>query len=192
MVILALILEAARAREMGALVETCAADARAIPLADESFDRALCHWVLLHVEHPTKVIAEMMRVVRPGGLVMCVEVDWDTSIAHPGDREITRRILRASCDRHIDGCTGRALLPWFRRLGLENVECLPIVDFDDGSQGDAWREYLRERASLARTAGAVTDAEARAWCDAIDDGYHAKTAFFSFTQFAVYGRVPAK
>jgi len=183
------VIEAARARDVAALVEIRAADAREMPFADDSFDRALCHWVLLHVERPERVVSEMVRVVRPGGTVMCVEVDWETAIVHPGDRETTRRILHASCDRHLDGWTGRRLVPWLRAAGLDAVECLPIVDVDDGSTAQPWRNFLIERAKLAVASGAVTEEEARAWSDAIEDAYREGSAFFSVTQFAAWGRV---
>jgi len=190
--LLAHLIEAARARDMTSLVEACAADARAMPFDDDTFDRALCHWVLLHVDRPQQVVSEMVRVVRPGGTVMCVEIDWDTAIVHPGDRDMTRRILHASCDRHIDGWTGRRLVPWLRAAGLDSVECLPIVNVDDGSGGQPWRSYLMERAPLAVASGAVTEGEAQAWWDAIDVAYREGSAFFSVTQFAVWGRVRGK
>jgi ubiquinone/menaquinone biosynthesis C-methylase UbiE len=190
--LLAHLIEAARASDVASVVEACAADGRAMPFDDDAFDRALCHWVLLHVDRPQQVVGEMVRVVRPGGTVMCVEVDWDTAIVHPGDRETTRRILHASCDRQIDGWTGRRLVPWLRAAGLDGVECLPIVDVDDGSGGQPWRNYLMERATLAVASGAVTEEEARAWWHAIDAAYREGSAFFSVTQFAVWGRVRGK
>jgi ubiquinone/menaquinone biosynthesis C-methylase UbiE len=183
--------EAASARDMSALVDACVADAREMPFADHAFDRALCHWVLLHVNRPERVVAEMARVVRPGGTVMCVEVDWDTAIVHPGDRAVTRRILQASSDRHIDGASGRRLVPWLRAAGLEDVECLPIVDVDAGADGHTWRNFLRERAPLAVARSAVTEEEAQSWWETIDAAYRAGSAFFSVTQFAVWGRVSA-
>jgi ubiquinone/menaquinone biosynthesis C-methylase UbiE len=188
--LLARLAEAARARDLAALLNVRVADARELPFVANSFDRALCHWVLLHVDRPEQVVAEMVRVVRPGGTVMCVEVDWDTAIVHPGERAITRRILHASCDRHIDGTCGRRLVPWLRAAGLEDVECLPIVDVDDGADGPTWRNYLIERAPLALARSAVTEQEAEAWSQAIDGAYRSGTAFFSVTQFAVWGRVP--
>ncbi len=40
-----------------------------IPFADGSFDSAVCKAVLEHVDAPWTIAAEMVRVVRPGGLV---------------------------------------------------------------------------------------------------------------------------
>jgi|JI8StandDraft_1071087.scaffolds.fasta_scaffold03834_8 SAM-dependent methyltransferase len=43
------------------------ADATAIPCADASYDAALCFNVLEHVARPQQVLAEIHRVLKPGG-----------------------------------------------------------------------------------------------------------------------------
>ena len=47
------------------------ADAAAIPLAADSVDTVLCTEVLEHVPDPDKVISEVARVLRPGGIFLC-------------------------------------------------------------------------------------------------------------------------
>jgi SAM-dependent methyltransferase len=49
------------------------ADAAALPFADGSFDLVMCQTLLIHVPDPAVVVAEMVRVCRPGGLVLAVE-----------------------------------------------------------------------------------------------------------------------
>jgi ubiquinone/menaquinone biosynthesis C-methylase UbiE len=44
-----------------------------LPFADSSFDLVTCQTVLIHVKEPKAVIAEMLRVTRPGGLLLVVE-----------------------------------------------------------------------------------------------------------------------
>lgn len=45
-------------------------DIAAVPAADASFDAILCTEVLEHVAEPIKAIAEMARLLRPGGRLM--------------------------------------------------------------------------------------------------------------------------
>ncbi len=47
--------------------------AEALPLPDASADLVTCQTLLMHVADATKVIAEMCRVLRPGGLLLAVE-----------------------------------------------------------------------------------------------------------------------
>lgn len=47
--------------------------AERLPFPDASFDLVTCQTVLIHVPDPAAVVAEMVRVVRPGGLVLVAE-----------------------------------------------------------------------------------------------------------------------
>jgi SAM-dependent methyltransferase len=44
-------------------------DINALPFADDSFDVAFAHTVLMHLRDPVAALREMRRVVRPGGIV---------------------------------------------------------------------------------------------------------------------------
>jgi len=46
---------------------------RALPFEDETFDLVTCQTLLIHVADPAAVIAEMRRVVAPGGMVLLSE-----------------------------------------------------------------------------------------------------------------------
>lgn len=48
-------------------------DATAIPLPDDSFDVVTCQTVLMHLARPLDALREMLRILRPGGLLVCVE-----------------------------------------------------------------------------------------------------------------------
>lgn len=48
-------------------------DAMSLPFADNSFDLTTCQTVLIHVGDPKGAIREMLRVTRPGGMVLAVE-----------------------------------------------------------------------------------------------------------------------
>src|SRR3954470_22033799 len=47
--------------------------AEALPFGAASFDPVTCQTVLIHVRDPAVAIAEMLRVVRPGGVVLAAE-----------------------------------------------------------------------------------------------------------------------
>lgn len=48
-------------------------DATALPFADGTFDMVTCQTVLMHLPDARAGLREMMRVVKPGGLVLAVE-----------------------------------------------------------------------------------------------------------------------
>jgi ubiquinone/menaquinone biosynthesis C-methylase UbiE len=65
----------ARTRHRAGTAEFRRGDATALPFGDESFDAAVMALVLFFVPEPAKGLAEMIRVVRPGGTI-CAYV-WD-------------------------------------------------------------------------------------------------------------------
>ena len=48
-------------------------DATSIPLPNDSFDVVTCQTVLMHLARPADALREMLRILRPGGLLVCVE-----------------------------------------------------------------------------------------------------------------------
>lgn len=67
----------ARTRPGAKLAQFHLGDAQALPFADRSFDAAAMALVITFVPDPAKAVAEMARVVRPGGLVATYM--WDTT-----------------------------------------------------------------------------------------------------------------
>jgi len=71
-------------------------DVCALPFPDDSFDAILCNHVLEHVLDDRRAMAELRRVLRPGGWAM-LQVPWDpdravsyedSSIVSPEDRAL--------------------------------------------------------------------------------------------------------
>jgi ubiquinone/menaquinone biosynthesis C-methylase UbiE len=76
--------EAANRRNIDPRVKIQQADACALPFEDGTFDRALALLVLHFVPEAGKAVAEMRRVVRPGGVVAAAV--WDHLGGMPGMR----------------------------------------------------------------------------------------------------------
>ena len=58
-------------------------DAADMPFEDGFFDVAHCHNVLMHVPDTAAVLAEVKRVLKPGGTLACCEMIVDSSFTHP-------------------------------------------------------------------------------------------------------------
>lgn len=67
----------ARSRPGTGMAQFRVGDAMALPFADATFDAAVMALVIFFVPDPAKGVAEMVRVVRPGGLVTAYA--WDAT-----------------------------------------------------------------------------------------------------------------
>lgn len=174
---------------LGDLVECRVGDARAIPFPDGTFDRAFCHWVLLHVSPPEGIVREMRRVVHRGGRIVCVELDWEAPILHPGMPEVTRRIFDFCNARHLEQYLGRRLPGIVRACGLADVRVAAGMLLDQAADGRQWLDFLRTRVSLALGGNAITAAEGEAWRRDIETAAGEGRYLFAVPQFVVAGTV---
>jgi len=167
-------------------------DAQALPFSNGEFDAAVSGLVLNFVPDQSKALAQMHRVVRPGGTVAVYVWDyagemqlmrqfWDAAVAlNPAARELDEGL-------RFPSCRPDALASLLAQSGLHDVATraidIPTVfeDFDDywspflGGQGpapgycmklpEADRIALRERlrTSLPRDSGGTIRLMARAW-----------------------------
>ena len=78
-----LVRAAARYAAFGERVRFERGDALALSFADSSFDLVMCRHVLQAVPDPARVLAEIRRVVRPGGRVHLIAEDYGMLWCHP-------------------------------------------------------------------------------------------------------------
>jgi ubiquinone/menaquinone biosynthesis C-methylase UbiE len=145
-------------------------DVHALPLPDGSVDRARADRVLQHVLDPAKAIAEVRRVLRPGGLFGAAEPDWDTLAVADQDIEVSRGFAHFVAARVRNATIGRQLVRLCARAGLRVRSVEPIAvtfqDFDtaDGVLG------LRRNAARGVQAEKLAAADAEAWVHRLANG----------------------
>lgn len=86
------------------------ASAYSLPFAKSSFDLAACHWLFLWLDNPGRALAEIRRVLRPGGLLLIAcEPDYGGRVVHPEEAELKEEIIRALAAEGADPLIGRKL-----------------------------------------------------------------------------------
>jgi len=114
-------------------VQVLKADARTSGLPKGTFDLATARLVLINVPEPKGIVAEMVALVRPGGVVAFHEADWmvgGPAICEPPlpahDRLVN--LLEAYTLRHgIDLSIGRKVARMLREAGLVDVCVRPLL-----------------------------------------------------------------
>jgi ubiquinone/menaquinone biosynthesis C-methylase UbiE len=108
-------------------VEVLTADARSTGLPPCSFDLVHARALLVNIHDPAEVVAEMVRLARPGGWVASQEPDAEHALCYPPlpAWDHLRKIFLASYDRQgADLHIGRRLPELFRQAGLEDIEVM--------------------------------------------------------------------
>ena len=114
------------ASERGLLnVDVVTADARHTGLPQDRFDLVHGRTVLVTIPEPEEVLAEMVRLARPGAWVASQEPDIENAFCYPPlpawDRLV--EIFRAGFSRSgADPLIGRRLPELYRQAGLEEIE----------------------------------------------------------------------
>ncbi len=99
-------------------------DARRTGLPPSSFDLVHARTLLINVPEPAEVVAEMTRLVRPGGCVAALEPDSAVSICHPPHPAWDRLFEIFKDAYRVDGADpfiGRRLPGLLREAGLVEV-----------------------------------------------------------------------
>jgi arsenite methyltransferase len=145
-------------------VELLEGEAVDLPVRDESFDAALSVQVIEYVPDVEKALAELRRVLRPGGRVLIWDIDWDTLSVHSGDPGLSERVLRA-WDEHLAHRTlPRTLAGRLRAAGFEEVDMTAHAFAALGHAPDSWAAALVPfLGSFVAGRGGVSEEEADAW-----------------------------
>lgn len=114
-------------------------EAALLPFEDNSFDFVYTRLVLMHNHIPERIIREMKRVCKPGGMIICVEVDDETMIFHPYSSEFSD-LMRANiayaaqngCDRII----GRKLFSLYKAVNIQQVKVITQTSDYEGPYND--------------------------------------------------------
>ena len=136
------------------------ADLRTLPFSDASFDHVFVCFVLEHLPDLDAVLAELQRVLRPGGTVTVIEGDHGTTLFHPDDqaaREAIRCQTALQRGKGGDATIGRRLYPLLTMAGFQAVRVSPRQVYVDASKPALVEGFIR-RTFTAMVAGVRDEA----------------------------------
>lgn len=106
------------------------ANATQLPFPDNSFDVAVSAQVYEYVYDLPTALAELYRVLRPGGRALILDSDWDSIAWHSTDRLRMSRVLVAFNEHLHDSCLPRTIAPKLKDAGfvIENQKVVPLFN----------------------------------------------------------------
>jgi len=165
-------------------VEFRHADATRLPFEDHEFDAALSIQVLEYVPDVDAALAEIHRVLRPGGRVVIVDTDWDSIVWRSADRERMNRILAAWEPHATDSYLPRTMAGRLQKAGfrVESQRVLPLFNptFDPNSYSNRIMDLML---SFVVGRDGVTRDEAEAWAADLRQAGARGEYFFSLNRY---------
>lgn len=162
-----------------------AGDSRGLRLPDASFDAVVAHTLISHVDDPGAVLAELARVVRPGGQVAVFDGDYASLTFGTADPERGRAMDEAIIAAIVTNPRVMREMPQrLRDAGLEFAGVSAHVLAEVGT-ADFWRAGVESFTTLLPKSGAATAADAQAWADEVL-GRSADGVFFGACNYYGY------
>lgn len=105
-------------------------DATHLPFSDSDFDVAISTQVYEYISDVPTALAELYRVLRPGGRALILDTDWDSMVWHTEDRARMDRILAAWNEHLVDPYLPRTLTQKLNRAGfqVESTGVIPLLN----------------------------------------------------------------
>ncbi|HEY6532770.1 MAG TPA: methyltransferase domain-containing protein, partial [Acidimicrobiales bacterium] len=171
-------------------------DGLALDEPDASFDAARAERVLQWVSDDTAAVAELVRVLRPGGRLGLIDTDWRTLAIDIPDLEAADGVTRAMIDsRGTSAAAGGRLVNLCRAAGLTDVQVLPAThawtawDPDTEPAPSGFFPLDGVIPQLVETGG-LTAAHSETFIEQANAAARAGRFFMSLTMFAVSARKP--
>lgn len=174
-------------------------DGFALQFADGSFDLVVCRHVTQLVPQPQRLLAELRRVLKPGGWLHVLSEDYGmlhfpTRNGVDPDRLWQEAVVPYTHSTGTDARIGRATLPLLRSLGFTHTSVQYLtIDTERVPRAalagifTAWRDGYVEPLAAA---GRLSPAAVRAMFDAIIDAVNDPECYGVWHVPVVAGRCP--
>lgn len=175
-----------RAEGTGLPIEFHVGDGQRLDFPDGSFDGVRCDRSFMHMPDPQGVLAEMVRVARPGTRIVVYEVDFETVTIDAPDRTLARKVVNTWTDGFRNGWLGRYIPGYFRAARLTDLVVEPhVLRLNPALVTEVVGPKTVTR---AQETGAISAAEAAAWLAYLDGALPSGDFFSTLTGFMVCGR----
>ena len=155
-----------------------------LPFADDTFDRVICKNVLEYVPDLQGTLAEVHRVLKPGGQIYVMDSDWGFVIVYPWSKETVDRFFAACAPAFNEPYIGRKVPGLLHQHSFHDVQVRlsPFVD-----QTGRGLHVLRNMAGYIDTFDSLPKAEVEQLLIQVEQTIESGQFLFCLPQFLISG-----
>lgn len=174
--------------KLGDRVQFETGDSHTLAIASGSFDAVVAHTLFSHLDDPAKVLAEMRRVLRPGGVIAIFDGDYASMTFELADEVRSRQMDDAIIASIVTNPRVLRQLPrQLKKAGFAVDTVLPSIITEVGT-ADFWKSGVESFSKLAPVAGVLTEAQSAAWLEELLAASARGEFFGSCVYYAYIGR----
>jgi arsenite methyltransferase len=153
----------------------------ALPFEDAAFDMAVATQVYEFVEDLPAALAELHRVLRPGGRAVILDTDWDSLVWHSSDPERMDRVIGGWRRRIAHPRLPRTLARLLTAARFEVTRREAFTIFDTNGEEGSYSVLQIEH--LGTSALGVPRSDVQAWAADLRELAAAGEFFFSLNRY---------
>jgi SAM-dependent methyltransferase len=158
-------------------------DAADLPFDEATFDAVMSSQVFEYLDDVGRALAEMFRVLKPGGRVLVHDTDWGAMLWHASDPARMVRMLKVwdghLADPHLPQTLGRKLT----NAGFKNVRAEAVVAVETTYDPSSVSAILMKFVIGYVVSQGITQSEADAWADDLRALGSSSDYFFSLNEY---------
>jgi ubiquinone/menaquinone biosynthesis C-methylase UbiE len=159
-------------------------DARHLNFPEHNFDICRAERVLMYIDSPQLVLDALLRVVRPNGIMVFFEFDYDGMVVDAPRPDFTRRLGRLLADSVPSPWIGRQLPRLLRERGVQAITVIPHMILTTYAM---YRYVVSGTVAQALRSGQFLSTEVGMWWRALEEADVAGNFFAGFPGFIVCG-----
>jgi len=165
-------------------------DVADLPFAEATFDAALSTQTFEYLPNVGAALAEIFRVLKPGGHVLIHDTEWDAWAWHSSDRARMHRIMEV-WDHHLaDPHLLQTLGAKLTAAGFTDVGFEPLVHLETTYDPASMSAILMKFVACYVTSQGIPESEASAWADDLCSLNSRGDYFFSSNEYIFTGIKP--
>lgn len=165
-------------------VKVDSGEAQKLEFPQHHFDAVVCTQVLLYVTEVEQALAEMRRVLKPGGRAVIVETDWNGLVLSSNFPDLTEIMIQSWDAEVASPNLPPVLQPMLKNAGFGgiSVSAIPVI-VTSCVRGNYAHSMIQQLSHCAVKQGRVTETEARKWKEDLYQKHRDDAFFYCINRF---------